>query len=391
MTPFRSAAYLLRSKLLSRDISLLGVEFLSPAQLREKLLSGNRNLPLREHLRLLLATAAGKIATSAPNSEEVLVAKSIERDPDHFLRVIDQLGAAGWSPDEIDEPGLRTVAKAFEKIVHHCDFQFVHEADRDATGTLAKAPPVFHWLLLLGFNGAHWPLWPLLHAAATAATEATVCLSDPRDEARDLDETWIGTWEETFGAAQPIAAADAEAVSLLENLNRLPETPAEKATRAAHPIEAIHFLVGRDTPEQAKAIVALTAKFLQDENCERVGILFPRSGALPRTVARLLEANEIAHNDGLAHFGPSAFDDDAWRAWLELQQSPRLKILLRFLRATSAKIFEKLPVREVEDVLRRAYGEVLIDNLGVLHEYCARQKDSERHDAVVRGLEKIQF
>lgn len=391
VTPFRSAAYLLRNKLLARDISLLGVEFLSPAQLREKLLSGNRNLPLREHLRLLLATAAGRIAASAPAAEEALIAKSIERDPDHFLRVIDQLGAAGWSPDEIGEPGLRTVAKAFEKIVHDCGFQFVHEADREAQLVLGKSPAVFRRLLVVGFNGAHWPLWPLLRAAATAATDATVCLSDPRDEARDLDETWIGTWEESFGAAQPIAAADDEAISVLENLNRLPETPAEKNARAAQPTAAIHFLVGRDTPEQAKAIVALVAKFLQDENCERIGVLFPRSGALPRTVARLLEMNKIAHNDGLAHLGPSEFDDDAWRAWLELQQSPRLKILLRFLRATSAKIFEKLPVREVEDVLRHAYGELLIDNLEVLREYCARQKDSARHDSVARGLEKIQF
>ncbi|MGH7938383.1 MAG: hypothetical protein ACREFG_07740, partial [Chthoniobacterales bacterium] len=41
--------------------------------------------------------------------------------------------------------------------------------------------------------------------------------------------------------------------------------------------------------------------------------------------------------------------------------------------------------------MRRAYGEVLIDNLEVLREYCVRQKDSERHGEVVRGLEKIQF
>ncbi len=40
VTPFRSLAYLLRGKLLARGISLLGIKFLSPAQLRETLLPG---------------------------------------------------------------------------------------------------------------------------------------------------------------------------------------------------------------------------------------------------------------------------------------------------------------------------------------------------------------
>ena len=42
---------------------------------------------------------------------------------------------------------------------------------------------------MTGFNGAHWPLWPLLQAAVVSAKEATVLLDDPRDVARDIDET----------------------------------------------------------------------------------------------------------------------------------------------------------------------------------------------------------
>jgi hypothetical protein len=397
VTPSRSLAYLMRSKLLERGISILGLKFLSPAQLRETLPQGSRKIPLCEHLRLLLAIAAeGVAARSNKNqgereSPESRIARSIVRDPDHFLRTIDQLNAAGWTSEQLGEPGLREVAENFAKITHHCGFEFVHEAERDALPAAAKSPPIFQGLLVTGFNGAHWPLWPLLRAAVTASAQATVVLSDPRDEARDLDETWIGTWEETFGGAQPIAEAECESVSLLENLRQLPETPSAKAARAEHPTEQIHFLVGRDTSEQAKAIVALTAKFLHDPNCERIGILFPRAGALARIVARFLESARIAHNDGLAHFGPSAFDDDAWRAWLELQQSPRLKVLLRFLRATTAEIFEGVSILEVEDLLRRAYTDILIDHIAILREYCSRKDGSERHAAIFRGLEKIQF
>src|SRR5256885_12652290 len=92
VTPFRSHSYFLRDKLLARGISILGLKFLSPAQLRETLLRSTRNIPLREHLRLLLAIAAEEVSS---RSDQKLIAKSIARDPDHFLRAIDQLNAAG--------------------------------------------------------------------------------------------------------------------------------------------------------------------------------------------------------------------------------------------------------------------------------------------------------
>ena len=46
----------------------------------------------------------------------------------------------------------------------------------------------------------------VVSAGVAAAEQATVLLDDPRDEARDLDETWVGTWEETYGAAEPVTA-----------------------------------------------------------------------------------------------------------------------------------------------------------------------------------------
>lgn len=395
VTPFRSQAHLMRSRLLSRGISLLGLKFLSPSQLRELLLRGNRlNIPLREHLRLLLGIAAEEIAARIEQKQPgYLIAKSVGRDPDHFLKVIDQLSAAGWEPSEVAEPALREIAVRFAKMSHDCGFTFVHEADSDAVARAEGSQQRFGNLLVMGFDGAHWPLWPLLRAAVRSSSEATVILNDPRDEARDLDETWVGTWEETFGTAEPIGETSATTPS--ENLTALsgqvlkaPETESERSARAIKPTENVYFLVGRDATEQARAIVALISKFLGEENCERVGILFPQTGALPRLVAGFLNSAGIAHNDGVAHLSPSVFDDDSWRAWLEMQQNPRLKFLFRFLRATDAKIFEKLSIIEVEDKLRRAHGEVLIDNIDILREFCARSEDKT---AIVDGLKKIQF
>src|SRR5438874_1491477 len=375
VTASRAQSYFFRSRLLAQGKSLLGVKFLSPPRLRELLLRGrDLHVPLREHLRLLLAGTAEQFASKNSDDETVLVAKSIARDPDRFLRAIDELRAAGWSFDQIDSPGLRDIAARFEEQVRECGFTFVHDADRAA---LAHAQPLFSNLLLFGFDAAHWPLWPLLHAATFSADEATIVLNDPRDEARDLDETWIGTWEETFGPAKVIPAISGESiVSSVEALS----VPASK----------IHFVIGRDTTQQARAIVALAAKFLADPDCERLGILFSGPGALPRLVATFLESAGIAHNDGIAHLAPNAFGDDAWRAWLELQQTPRLKPLFRLLRVIGGRIFDELSVLKIEETLRRAYNDMLIDDIERLRDYCANGSDLRHGNAVARELEKIQ-
>src|SRR5215831_8045853 len=329
ITPFRSHAYLLRSRLLARGISLLGVKFLSPAKLRELLLRGSGlNLPLREHLCLLFAIAAEKLTATIDSGQPGdLVAKSVARDPDHFLRIFDGFAAAGWSLSEIGEPVLGEIAGSFEELCHECGFTFLHEADRLALASAEKSEPRFSSLLVMGFDGAHWPLWPLLHAAVKSSAQATIVLNDPRDEARDIDETWVGTWEDVFGGTDPVSEAS-------NDLGQL------ASTAPARVLPETFFLVGRDATEQARAIVALTARFLCEDNCERIGILFPQKGALSRLVARFLGSAQIAHNDGIAHWGPSVFDDEAWRAWLDLQQNPRLKFLFRFLRALGANIFE---------------------------------------------------
>jgi len=377
ITPFRSLAYLLRSRLLARGISLLGVKFLSPAKLRELLLRGSGlNLPLREHLCLLFAIAAEKLTATIDSGQPGdLVAKSVARDPDHFLRIFDGFAAAGWSPSEIGEPVLGEIAASFEELCRECGFTFLHEADRLALASAEKSEPRFSSLLVMGFDGAHWPLWPLLHAAVKSSAQATIVLNDPRDQARDIDETWIGTWEEVFGAAEPVSETNGDLT-----------LAAPTGAPTSRP--ETFFLIGRDVTEQARAIVALTAKFLCEENCERIGVLFPQKGALHRLVARFLDSAQIPHNDGIAHSSPSVFDHDAWRAWLELQQNPRLKFLLRFLRAAQTKIFGELSIFEIEDKLHRAYGDVLIDNVDILREACARSEDKA---AIRCCLTKVQF
>jgi hypothetical protein len=375
VTASRSQAYFFRSRLLANGKSLLAVKFFSASQLREQLLRGrDLNVPLREHLRLILAVTAEEFVANSTDDETVLVAKSIARDADRFLRALDELRAAGWTVDEIESPVLIKIAARFEHQVHECGFTYIHDADR---AVLADPHPLFSNLLLFGFDAAHWPLWPLLRAATLSADEVTVVLSDPRDEARELDETWIGTWEETFGPAEVIPPTNEGSTdSVVESL--------------PVPAANLHFVVGRDLTQQARAIVALAAKFLSDPRCERLGILFSGPGALPRLVGTFLKSAGIAHNDAIAHLAPSAFDNDAWRAWFELQQTPRLKPLFRFVRAIEERIFDGLSALQIEEILRRAYNNLLIDDIELLRDYCAKGSDLRHGNAVAQALEKIQ-
>src|SRR5216110_3520130 len=116
VTASLSQAYFFRSRLLAESKSLLGVKFLSLPQLRELLLRGrNLHVPLREHLRLILAVTAEEFGSKSADDKTALVAKSIARDADRFLRALDELRAAGWTFDEIESPALREIAARFEK------------------------------------------------------------------------------------------------------------------------------------------------------------------------------------------------------------------------------------------------------------------------------------
>ena len=86
VTPFATQATWLRTKLLECGFSLIGVQFLTPAILREFLFQRlNLRIPLREHLRFLLAIVAEEFLETASENElrqkdpDYLAAKSVAR------------------------------------------------------------------------------------------------------------------------------------------------------------------------------------------------------------------------------------------------------------------------------------------------------------------------
>jgi PD-(D/E)XK nuclease superfamily len=383
VTPFASDAIFLRSKLLERGIALLAVKFLKPAQLREMIVQDGAPIPLREHLRLLLSIAAEECAGS-PDVDLAAIAKSVAHAPDHLLREIDRLSAAGWSFGDVAPPALHTIAERFYGLVRQCEFQLVHAADRAAIEIATTTAPRLANLLVTGFGAAQWHLWSLLQATVLSAKRATVVLEYPREQTRASDEAWIGTWEEAFGAATPFSSARERARPFAELVR-----PTNALVNLADRNEP-HFLVGFNTTQQAQAIAAMALKFLQNKSCTRLGILFPRAGALPRIVSELLARSGIPHNDAIGHLASSELENAPWSAWLELQENHQLGPLLRFLDANPESRGE-LSIQTLRDELQRAYRKILIDDFAVLRGYCARQTEGVGHSAIAKLLGKIKF
>lgn len=383
VVPTRGQANYLKTRLVERKASYLGLQFLTPAALEQLLARQDPLSPARsEHLRLLLSIAANEMVRR-PNESEMLAAKAVARSPVSLLRTLDSLDTAGWKFDDLGVPAFAPIIGRFEELLSQCSFLLSGEANRRRFQQAANAEPEFAHLLITGFDGAHWPHWLLLRTAVELAESATVVIEEPPENLRDFDLCWIGSWEEVCGEGQ-------RASKSLAGFGETLFTEAEMRGEAQHG-ERFHFLIGTNLSEQAEAIARQCIHYLGSDKCARLGVIFPAAGALSRLVSQALARFGISHNDGLGHFAPGIFDSEDWLGWIELQRAPRLNSFLRFLNALPNPeiVSSKIQRKGFEDILRDAYSEVLLDDLDILREFCAR--GDERSQAVSESLREIPF
>lgn len=379
LVPSRAHGYFLRSRLLEHELSFAGIHFWTAFEIRDFLTAKflpERTVATRENLHLLIAAAA-EAQPAEPAAAAVALA------PDHFLRVIDSVEAAGWDFAETGLPSLKNLAREFKRLVADAGLQTLTQADEFLLREAQKNAVVIGPLLVCGFNVAHWPLWKILRGACSAATQATICLTQSRAQLADIDAAWVGSWEEIFGAAQQTPALDAE-----ESFAHFAEAvelgaPGNKA--------GVSFRVGASTLEQAQAAVVQSLAWLADDRCERLGIMFPGYGALSREVAALLETRGIPHNDVIGHLRPGVFESEAWQAWLAAQENPRIGTLVRFTRACPAAIIAPLRSDAIEGVLRNAFNDILINDLAVLAAFLDREQNSDAKKEVGRFLKSFEL
>jgi PD-(D/E)XK nuclease superfamily len=367
VVPTRGQTNDIKARLIARGRSHLGLQFLTPSSLRTMLARDEPTPSAQpEVLKLLLAIAASE-AEDRPNESEALAARAVARAPALLLRALDRLETAGWKFEQLGLPSFAPVVERFHALLDKCDLALRGESDRSRLKQDSGIPRKFSHVLITGFDGAHWADWFVLRTAVELAESATVVLEEPRENLSDIDLCWIGSWEEICGEAQRASrptANTAPSDSLFSEI---------EMRGGVKPAKRFDFLIGTNFSEQAEAIVRQCLRYLADEKCTRLGVIFPAYGALPRLVANSLDRLQIPHNDGLGHVVPGIFESSEWQTWIELQRAPRLSSFLRFLNALpdATVVSPKVSRQVVEKILQESYQEVLLDDLELLREYCA--------------------
>jgi hypothetical protein len=105
-----------------------------------------------EHSRLLLAAAA-----EAVSAEPGDTAARVATAPDALLRALDRLGRSGWDIMEEVPSELRPVVREYRRLIGQCGLRLAGELDRALLVRAAQSPPRTEPLLLVGFDGQHWP------------------------------------------------------------------------------------------------------------------------------------------------------------------------------------------------------------------------------------------
>ena len=386
VVPTRGQANDIKARLIAKGWSHLGLHFVTPPSLRALLAQDDATPTARaEFLRLLLAIAATEIEDRSDESE-ALAAKAVARAPALLLRALDRLETAGWQFEELGLPSFAPVAQRFNALLKKCDLVLRGERERSRLQQRTRGRREFSHVLISGFDGAHWAEWFVLRNAVELAKSATIVLEEPWRNFSDVDLCWIGSWEEVCGEAQRVSrstTSTAPGDSLFSEM--------EMRGGATSP-KRFDFLIGTNFSEQAEAITRQCVRYLADEKCTRLGVIFPGSGALPRLVASSLERLKIPHNDGLGHIVPGIFESAEWQAWIELQRAPRLNSLLRFLNALPdpTVISPKVRRQVFEKILHESYKEVLLDDLELLREFCAACADN-KYQAVAEALRGLPF
>ena len=384
VVPTRGQADDIKARLIAKSSSHLGLQFVTPSNLRALLARDDATSQAQpELLRLLLAIAATEVENQ-PNESAPLAAKAVARAPALLLRALDRLETAGWKFEELGLPSFAPVVRRFNALLKKCEFVLRGASDRSRLQQHTDGRPQFSHVLVSGFDGAHWAEWFVLRTVVNLAETATIVLEEPRGSFSDIDLCWTGSWEEVCGEAKRASRSTA-GIALGDSL--FSEMEMRGGAKTA---KSFDFLIGTNFSEQAEAITRQCIRYLADEKCTRLGVIFPGTGALARLVASSLERLEIPHNDGLGHVVPGIFESADWQTWIELQRAPRLNSFLRFLNALpdSTIVFPKVSRQVAEKTLIESYKDVLLDDLELLREFCAASADDKCHAVAeaLRGL-----
>jgi hypothetical protein len=388
LTPSRAEGFYLRERMVREGLPFLGLHFWTPSDARAFLLADDFpgiEAATQGELRLVARACAEKIMERTDAAEASVA--SVAREPGPFLRAYDLLLGAGWEPAREGAVYGRQLAGELERALTERGIATqagIHRAlwQRDSRdGPLPVAN-----LLVAGFNATHWPLWDLLRATVARAERTVVALIAPRVFGEEVDQLWIGSWEEAVRSAVEIPDDPAEGgeSGLFGAWVKAYEQGAVRDIAASD----ITFRATADLATQVQAVTLQAIEYLKRDSCERLGIVFSEANALALGVADELRRTGVPIDDGTGYLQPGLFERRAWQAWVQLQEEPSVQRLTEWVRACAAEgvscgpSAEALPAREIAATLDDALGESLVDDLDFLALHL--EENSSRRNA--RGV-----
>ncbi|MDR1146429.1 MAG: PD-(D/E)XK nuclease family protein [Verrucomicrobiales bacterium] len=278
----------LRQRSLAAGIALLGVKFLTAAELRRELavaLDEPHRLLGRESLEFLLKLAA--------LARRDYATRSVALAPAQCLQALDDLGRAGWSGEEADLGAVPSPARDWLRVLA-ASGAWAPEIDRQLT---AKSSIINHQLKIPPTHLCCWAWdrelgaeWRLLSAALTVARDTVFFVPSPLE---DFEYDWLADLERLTGAtAQP--CADSGFVSANDGLTAW--LFQRDGAPPARPLPTL--LIGARADDELALLERAVWRCLEDGGGDGpIGVVFPRRTALSRRLLERLTAAALPVTD----------------------------------------------------------------------------------------------
>jgi len=367
------SAYLawIKRQLVQHRIPALGVEFWTPGALRSSLCHALGDFPalaVREDLQLILEIVAGDLPANP-------IARAAALDPSDFLRICDQLDAAGWGPEALDNPDAQELATAFYQQLSRTHLLTSAQADRELARRLPEAAPPLAQVLAAGFGPAHNGSLHLLRALPDAAESFALC-AFTGDEA-DADLLWRATIESLANSEiLPEPKASAPFVSLAQ-------AAANHERVAANKRAATVTLAPNVITESRVILDHITSILQKGEPDQRIGVIFSQAGQpLAREVARLLSEANLGHQDDIGRQPGRSPNQALFEHWARHQERANADSARAFFRAMKrAGNLEHDAERRLRRALEDAFQEAMTGDFRVLAPLIETrlQDDNARH------------
>ena len=367
VVPTRGQAYGLKLRCLMEDVSLLGVEFLTPGLARKKWLP----LHLQENLEtakpaagrevLLLGLRAlieRKLAPLAPEDPHWGFWKSLQSDPERVLDDFDELLKAGFRHEHFGLVPLREIFSELVAWLNRLGYDLAPLQSEAAALTLLGpgATRIGGRLLIYGLSAELWPEFSNVAALARRFDDLTVLLPEPEFRGRKhLDENWIELWEALLGANALAIEPGAEFPSC-ESVGALWRAGPKDSGRTPKPLPC-RVVVGCTRRDEMALVVSEIENALS-RGAEHIGVIFPAADAAHAILINLLRGRGIQCHNTIEVAGSSSIETQLQRALLAFyQRGARLEDLMELWPLLKSIGRTTVSVAELRDVCGRLFDE----------------------------------